>query len=356
MAASNLLEHFNNSVTHPGNEHGSHFEIAKCHCRCWFCPDCCKMRGYDLRAKLIPILKTFKNLFMVTFTVDPTLFPDPKSAYLYMKQKRCIAVTVQDLKRWGHLNTPRYFCVVEWQKNTQQAHFHVLFDTKYIPWEDMLKSWSKHRPKDAGPLQGDRPAFGTVLFSAPKFADAVHAGSYATKYLIKAPSEGFPDWILDMGDTIRIHRYSASKGFWGTSAKATASTSTERKNTFKTYRERIAACGDSVHVFEVKEGFNMETGEISTEHVWLGQLDICATVIDMIKDPGNPERRRRSLVAKSLRDVRQIIKEVTGKTPEWKQRRSLRFDKHHRCMMPPSSLPKQYPEDYLLHEGLLEDD
>jgi hypothetical protein len=118
---------------------------------------------------------------------------------------------------------------------------------------------------------------------------------YATKYLIKAPSEGFPDWVLDMGDETRIRRYSASKGFWGTTAKATTSTSTERKNTFKTYRQRIATCGDSVHVFEVKEGLDRQTGEIRSEHVWLGQLDADAAVIDQIPDSGNPERRRRSL-------------------------------------------------------------
>jgi hypothetical protein len=281
--------------------------------------------GYALRARLVPILQTFKGLTMVTFTIDPTLFPDPESAYFYMKDKRCIAKTIQDLKRWGYLNTPRYFYVVEWQKNTQQAHFHVLFDSSYIEWNALLKSWSKHRPKDSGPVQGDRPAFGTVLFSAPRFADAVHAASYATKYLIKAPSEGFPDWVLDMGDETRIRRYSASKGFWGTTAKATTSTSTERKNTFKTYRQRIATCGDSVHVFEVKEGLDRKTGEISTEHVWLGQLDADAAVIDQIPDSGNPERRRRSLAAQSLADVLRIIKEATGKTPEWKQRRSLTF-------------------------------
>jgi len=51
-----------------------------------------------------------------------------------------------------------------------------------------------------------------ILFSAPKFANAEHAGRNATKYLIKAPSEGFPDWVMDMGDETQIRRDSASKG------------------------------------------------------------------------------------------------------------------------------------------------
>jgi hypothetical protein len=61
-----------------------------------------------------------------------------------------------------------------------------------------------------------------MAISAPKFADAVHAARYATKYLIKAPSEGFPDWVMDMGDETRIRRYSASKGFWETTANGTS--------------------------------------------------------------------------------------------------------------------------------------
>lgn len=53
---------------------------------------------------------------------------------------------------------------------------------------------------------------------------------------------------------------------------------------------------------------------ISTKHVWLGQLDADAAVIDKIKDPGNPERRRR-LAAHSVADVLQIIKKATGEMP-----------------------------------------
>ena len=168
-AGSNLFKYLHNTVTNKPNEFGARFEVAKCNCRCWFCPDCCEFMGYNLRGRLIPVLETFEGLIMVTLTIDPLLFPDPRTAYLYTMDKRCISVTTQDLDRWGHLFSRRYFYVVEWQKNTLQAHFHILYDSNFILWDDILKSWSKHRPKDAGPIQGNRPAFGTVLFSAPKF-------------------------------------------------------------------------------------------------------------------------------------------------------------------------------------------
>lgn len=137
-AASYLLEHLHNTVTLPGNEHGARFEVSKCNCRCWFCPECCLSEGYKLRGRLIPILESFHGLIMVTLTVDPELFPDPKTAYLYMLDKRCIGVTTQDLFRWNHLITRRFFCVVEWQKKTEQAHFHILYDSTFIPWDTLL--------------------------------------------------------------------------------------------------------------------------------------------------------------------------------------------------------------------------
>lgn len=214
--SSYLLEYFHNTVTPPGNEHGARYEVAKCGCRVWFCEDCCIQQGMKLRERLIPVLETFEGLIMVSLTVDPELFPDPKTAYYYTMDNRCISVTTQDLYRWNHLNTRRYFYVVEWQKNTEQAHYHILYDSTYIPFTSLLASWSKHRPDEAGPVIGKRPAFGTVTFSVSKFASPLHAARYATKYLIKVPEYGFPGWVLEMGKERRIRRYSTSRGFWGT--------------------------------------------------------------------------------------------------------------------------------------------
>ncbi|MCK5174002.1 MAG: hypothetical protein KAR47_11470 [Planctomycetes bacterium] len=316
---SYLLEHLHNTVTNPGNEHGAYFEVAKCNCRCWFCPDCCMIEGYKLRGRLIPVLETFDGLIMASLTIDPQLFSDPQTAYLYTAEKRCIGITTQDLDRWGHLNTRRYFYVVEWQKNTEQAHYHILYDSNFIPWDSLLRSWSKHRPKDAGPVEGKRPAFGTVIFSAPKFASPVHAARYATKYLIKVPEYGFPRRVLEMGKDRRIRRYSTSRGFWGTkSARQDRETTTTRKNRQRTYAQRIAKCGDSVNVFEIAETLDIETGEIQHKNVWIGQLDADAsTVMENLYDPGNPERKRRSLLARNQNEALQIIRAASSPSVDW---------------------------------------
>src|SRR4030065_378536 len=116
MRTPNLLEYSHNTVTKLGNEHGAYYEVSKHRCNCWFCPDCCGVKGRNLRAKLIPILETFKGLLLVTFTIDPKLFNNPKEAFFYVMDKRCISVTTQDLHRWGYLHSRNYLYVIEWQK------------------------------------------------------------------------------------------------------------------------------------------------------------------------------------------------------------------------------------------------
>ena len=174
--APRSLEYFRNSVTGAFTPAFQGYEVAKCRCDVWFCPDCCKVKGYKLRAELVPIIETFDGLLLVSLTVDPTLFNSPKAAFLYMLERRCVSHTVQDLRRGGCLHSKRYFYVIEWQARTEQAHFHVLLDASFIPFEPLLASWSKHRPAWAGPVVGDRPAFGTVFISKPSFEGGAARG------------------------------------------------------------------------------------------------------------------------------------------------------------------------------------
>ena len=51
-----------------------------------------------------------------------------------------------------------------------------------------------------------------MFVSAPKFSSKAHAANYATKYLIKAPEEGWPEWVMWFDG--QIHRYSTSRGFF----------------------------------------------------------------------------------------------------------------------------------------------
>jgi hypothetical protein len=279
------------------------------------------MMGQKLRERLLLILQTFAGLQMWSFTVDPTLFPSPKAAYLYMRERRCISRTVQDLWRAGYLRSRRYFCVVEWQRETRQAHFHVLLDTTYIPWAVVLQSWDKHRPKTAGPVVGGRPAFGTVVFSSQKtpFASPLHAARYATKYLTKVPEHGFPAWVLEMGADTRVRRYSTSRGFWGEKTKQSSGES-NREIKPVTYRQRIETCGGSVDVFEVRESVDYETGEVLTKRAWVGELAADAgRVLAAIDDGGPRGRHRRRLEPCNLAAVVAIITDAVGRPVEWRR-------------------------------------
>lgn len=75
--------------------------------------------------------------------------------------------------------------------------------------------WDRNRPKHL-PLvdpESKRPGFGYVGFTTTKRHQSVaHAVNYATKFCIKYPNDGFPDWVLDYEG--RIDRYQASQGFW----------------------------------------------------------------------------------------------------------------------------------------------
>ncbi|WDI43969.1 rolling circle replication-associated protein [Bremerella sp. P1] len=147
---------------------------------------------------------------MWTFTVDPQLFNSPKDAYWYVKEQRAVSRTINRLKDLGHLHSGRWFCVVEWQKNGM-PHWHVLLDATRIPFSVMCDIWNSFRPGWAGPVEGTRPGFGSIRFSATdhNFVGAEHAAHYACKYMIKHPDHGYPDWVLD--STRRIRRYETSR-------------------------------------------------------------------------------------------------------------------------------------------------
>jgi len=149
---------------------------------------------------------------MVTLTVDPQLFPDPESAHRYVHEKRAISVLVNALRKAGVLLGGHYFCVVEWQKKSEMAHYHLLVEAERIPFGLLCELWNRNRPKSAGPITGNRPGFGSVRFSKPNFKNNLHAACYATKYLIKHPKDGYPDWVMKYQG--RIKRYTTSHGFW----------------------------------------------------------------------------------------------------------------------------------------------
>jgi hypothetical protein len=175
--------------------------------------------GLRLRKRLLPVLRTFVGVQTWTFTIDPLLFSSPCAAMEYIRDHRCVAEVVRYLHRRGFLASKRFFCVIEWQEHTQMPHYHVLLDSAFVPFDEVCKAWNRFRPKEAGPLPAgsERPAFGSVRFTNGKARSAKHAANYACAYLIKHPSYGYPDWVLDYEG--QIHRYTTSRGFWGDSVQ-----------------------------------------------------------------------------------------------------------------------------------------
>lgn len=180
------------------------YEVVAVGCKSRFCPQCCKSLGIKLREVITPVLKTFQGMLMLTLTVDPKLFANPEQAYRYVREKRCVAELVRALHKAGHLHSRRFFYVVEWQKNTEMAHFHLLVESDFIPFEKLCEYWGRFRPASAGPPVGDAPAFGHVRFSKAKFHTPEYAANYACKYLTKLPQQGFPDWVLSFKGQIRL--------------------------------------------------------------------------------------------------------------------------------------------------------
>jgi hypothetical protein len=319
------------------------YEVAACGCRSWFCPRCCVGRGLSLRQRLIPILHTFTGILMWTFTIDPTLFESPAAAYEYVKRKRCISNVIRRLRERGHLHSDRYICLVEWQKKSEMPHFHVLVDAGFTPFDEVCELWNRYRPAEAGPIQGDRPGFGSVRFSAPKFRSAVHAARYGCKYLIKHPGHGYPDWVLDSRG--EVHRYSTSRGFWdgpdepvqpgaadggdptrnaelgaGDDESApeseTPNRAVDRHFELKTVRERLANCGRSCVVLQLTDVVDTRTGEVTVERRFMAAIFISVGEAASIAGERLPEGKRRFVldaagVAKVVRFDRVMRRPVT---------------------------------------------
>jgi hypothetical protein len=128
----------------------------------------------------------------------------------------------------------------------------------------------------------DRPPFGFVFFSAPKFTSAAHAANYATKYVMKAPRQGWPDWVLDRRGHTR--RYWTSRGFWGGGARrgmrpeGEAGAQSEEggdervQRERSTIRERLKKCGRHSLLFRVRESYDDDGKLLTPQYEMVLQL------------------------------------------------------------------------------------
>lgn len=311
-AATPLLEQFQNVVVGEDPQKRV-FEVRPCGCDSWYCADCCERKGYKLRSRLIPVLETFTGIMMLTLTIDPTLFGSPRDAYFHVRAKRGISELIRRLVHAGHLHSRRYFCVLEFQKDTEQAHFHALVDATRIPKRALDDAWSRLRPRDAGPPSTDRPAFGMTRFSKPTFESALHAARYATKYLVKAPRYGWPGWVMALGAEKRVPRYQASRGFWGESRKRPAKRTVKKRTaTPRSYEERTADCGVTSNLFELGERIDESTGEVQPLRLWKSRLSIEEDRLAALMDSADNGRVSLRIVARNAGECIDAIRRAAG--------------------------------------------
>ncbi|MEM1331326.1 MAG: hypothetical protein AAGG07_12275 [Planctomycetota bacterium] len=222
-------------------------------------------------------------MLMLTLTVDPALFGSAEEADRYMRERRVIGRLIQDLWRWRYLHSRRYFSISEWQKDTEQTHFHILVDASFIPKADLDRAWDKNRPETAPPREPNRPGFGMTRISKRDFRDAVHAARYATKYLMKVPKHGWPKWVLNSGVDRRLMRYTVSKGFWNRKKPDDPRYRLSFRRLFpRTYLRRLTECGVTVNLFEVLD-FGRGVEPRKAYH-WIGRLDIDEDILADLRD------------------------------------------------------------------------
>lgn len=290
------------------------YVVRPCGCRCPFCPDCARKLGRATGEALKEVLLTFKAITMVSFTVDPQLFPSPAEAYAYVRDHDCVRKTILAIHRNRLTHSPRYFCAVEWQEHTEQVHFHVLLDASSITEEQVFKMWSRRRPPQAGPVQFGRPPLGWVHVSPPSrdHGEKAQAAGRAASYVTKVPHWGFPTWVMGMGTDKRIRRFSTNQGFWSRPNKPKApprppSTAPRAKRQKFTYAEKISKCKTTANVFEVGEWIDRLTGEVKSER-WLFETQPAEDI-----QPGEPAYVNSKIQACSAEGVLDQIDAQSGR-------------------------------------------
>ena len=272
--------------------HGSRkmARLGRCCCGSWWCDSCSRRKGWELRQAVLPVVRSFRSVRMLSLTLDRTTHASPRAGYHAMNEK--ISRLMQELKRRGRLHSGRYFAVLEPQRDGW-PHWHVLIDAPDIPHAELIELWQRLGGGmccwiSRGPKPGQ------------KFQSKEHAAFYATKYLIKPPRDGWPEWILEAGaEGDRIRRYNTSQHFFKGGQQRAAATVVEeseeavllavdvdgeglvireqevrkRKPCGKTYRIRVAECGGKTAVTVVRYE-DLGGGEYRESRKFLGLVDM----------------------------------------------------------------------------------
>jgi hypothetical protein len=198
----------------------------------------------------------FKHPRMFTLTVKPDHFDnDPQKAFLWVTQKKFIArlMTKLGVKRW--------VWTLEFHKSGF-PHWHLLIDAPG-GFLDLNRAWAFWG------WQSGKWKLGGLNLGNQQLKDGRHAVRYITKYLVKYPEEGFPDWVLDLDQRIRWVQGSRAVGRLVSDRERTEKDAEKQENAeeavqsvpagHRTLRNRRLTCGDSVDFF--RECLDQATGQ-----------------------------------------------------------------------------------------------
>lgn len=210
------------SLESSANTRGEVAEIRPRLCRSCWCPKCGVIWGWKVRRALTKAIRNFTAVQMWTLTVDPSLFENAAAVLEYLKSKRCVGELVRSLRKQGLLLSGQYFYVIEFHKSGV-PHIHIIFDARRIDHGIVQARWHALGPET---LDGSPSTLGIVRFSPRKnrFRNPEHAANYVTKYLIKHPAEGHPDWVMQIRNVRRISRCGHSKGLFASTGLKSAKT------------------------------------------------------------------------------------------------------------------------------------
>jgi hypothetical protein len=182
------------------------------------------------------------------------------------------------------LKMPVWVWVLEIQQKSGEGwpHWHVLADASHyggrLPLNVLRKLWLTWR---------DKWEVGRVDVQARPFASAVHAVRYITKYLMKSPEKGYPNWVLLSDRRIRLVAGSKAVGALVADAadesrKASGDESDEDREPMKPLAVRMSECGRSCTMFA--EFTDTDTGEVRLRHI--GRLPVPFEIIAGLAERG----------------------------------------------------------------------
>lgn len=242
-----------------GNKWNREVEIVTHRCKARTCRVCGRRRGWETRQVLLEPdrLGLFVVPAMLTFTVDPKKFDSAEQAHDTITKGGFLRRLLKLLK------IRAWVWVLEFHKSGW-PHWHVLVDLSErgrLTPEDLRRCWRLWR---------DKWGLGGVDVRLKRqFETAEHAVMYVTKYLMKPPKTGYPEWFL-AGKGRRLVQASKRVGalcFKGSEHKETQK-ETEKRRESRSLAVRMAECGTSCRL--ILREVNTETGEERVE--CLGEL------------------------------------------------------------------------------------